>query len=92
MKERERRRPGQREKQAPCGEPDARLDPRTPRSYPEPKADVQPLSHLGAPVVYLLIKILISSDESKAVLLRINFIKSHNFPTLSSVSHLVNDT
>ena len=25
------------------------LDPRTPRSQPEPKADAQPLSHPGAP-------------------------------------------
>ena len=33
--------------QAPRGEPDVGLDPRTPGSCPEPKADVQPLSHLG---------------------------------------------
>ena len=33
------------------GEPDAGLDPRTPRSHPEPKADAQPLSHPGAPGV-----------------------------------------
>ena len=39
----------QREKQAPSGEPDVRLDLRTPGSRPEPKADAQPLSHLGAP-------------------------------------------
>ena len=32
----------QREKQAPLREPDAGLDPRTPRSHPEPKADAQP--------------------------------------------------
>ena len=37
----------QREKQAPCGEPDAGLDPRTPGSHPEPKADTQLLSHPG---------------------------------------------
>ena len=35
----------EREKQAPCGEPDAGLDPRTLGSWPEPKADAQPLSH-----------------------------------------------
>ena len=29
----------QREKQAPCGEPDAGLDPRTLGSQPEPKPD-----------------------------------------------------
>ena len=39
----------QREKQAPPGEPDAGLDPRTPGSQPEPKADAQTLSHPGAP-------------------------------------------
>ena len=40
----------QREKQAPCREPDAGLDPRSPGSCPGPKADTQPLSHLGAPI------------------------------------------
>ena len=39
----------QKEKQAPCGEPEVRLDPRSPGSRPEPKADSQPLSHLGIP-------------------------------------------
>ena len=38
----------QREKQAPCEEPNVGLDPRTPGSRPEPKADAQPLSHPGA--------------------------------------------
>ena len=44
---RERQTHRQREKQAPCRKPDVGLDPRTPESCPEPKADVQPLSHLG---------------------------------------------
>ena len=35
--------------QAPGREPDARLDPRTPGSHPEPKADTQLLSHPGVP-------------------------------------------
>ena len=35
----------QREKQAPCKEPDMGLNPRIMRSHPEPKADAQPLSH-----------------------------------------------
>ena len=48
-RERETQRHRQREKHAPCGETDAGLDPRTPRSWPEPKADAQPLSHPGAP-------------------------------------------
>ena len=44
----------QRGKQASCGEPNVGLDPRTPGSRPEPKADVQPLSHPGAPKPRLL--------------------------------------
>ena len=39
----------QREKEVPCREPDMGLDPETPGSHPEPKADVQPLSHPGVP-------------------------------------------
>ena len=39
----------QREKQAPCREPNAGLDPRIPGSHPEPKADAQPLSPPGVP-------------------------------------------
>ena len=38
---------GQREKQAPHREPDERVNPGTPESCPEPKADAQPLSHPG---------------------------------------------
>ena len=49
MRDTERQRHRQKEKQSPCGEPDARLDPRTLRSWPEPEAGVQPLSHPGAP-------------------------------------------
>ena len=45
-RERQRHRP--REKQAPSGDPDVGLDPRTPGSQPELKADTQPLSHPGA--------------------------------------------
>ena len=37
-RERERQRHRQREKQAPCREPDTRLNPGTPGSRPEPKA------------------------------------------------------
>ena len=37
------------EKQAPSGEPDAELDPRTPGLQPEPKADAQPLKHPDIP-------------------------------------------
>ena len=48
MRDRERQRHRQREKQAPREEPDVGLDPRTPGSQPEPKADAQLLSHPGA--------------------------------------------
>ena len=40
-RDREGQRHRQREKQAPCREPDAGLDPGTPRSHPESKADAQ---------------------------------------------------
>ena len=51
MTDRDRQRHRQREKQAPCREPDMGLNPRTPGSHPEPKADAQPLSHSGVPLV-----------------------------------------
>ena len=38
----------QREKQAPCREPNVGLDSRPLGSQPESKADAQPLSHSGA--------------------------------------------
>ena len=41
----------EREKQAPRREPDMRLDPGTPGSCPGPKADAQPLSHPGCPII-----------------------------------------
>ena len=46
---RERQRHRQREKQVPRREPDVGLDPRTPGSRRELKADAQPLSHPGVP-------------------------------------------
>ena len=49
MRDTERQRHRQREKQALCGEADTRLDPRTPGSHLEPRADEQPLSHPDAP-------------------------------------------
>ena len=48
MRDTQREAETQGEKQAPCGEPDAGLDPRTPGSHPEQKAVPQPLSHPGA--------------------------------------------
>ena len=46
-RERERQRHRQTEKQAPCREPNAGLDPKTPRITPRPKAGAQTLSHPG---------------------------------------------
>ena len=47
--EREGQRHRQREKQAPCRDPDVGLDPGTPGSCPEPKAGTKLLSHPGIP-------------------------------------------
>ena len=56
MRDTERQRRRQREKQAPYREPDAGLHPRTPGSCPEPKVDTQPRSHPGIPIPsYILI-------------------------------------
>ena len=49
--EKERLRHRQREKQAPCREPNVGLDPRTLGSHPELKADAQLLRHPGIPGV-----------------------------------------
>ena len=48
----------QMEKLAPHTEPNTRLNPRTPGSLPEQKADAQPLSHPGIPVIYIFKNIL----------------------------------
>ena len=48
IRDTERQRRRQKEKQAPCREPNARLDPSILVSQLEPKADTQPLSHPGA--------------------------------------------
>ena len=53
MRDTERQRHRQREKQALCREPDAELDPRTLGSQPELKAATQPLSHPHAPILFL---------------------------------------
>ena len=47
MRDIERQRHRQREKQAPHRKSDSELNPRTPGSQPESKADAQPLSHPG---------------------------------------------
>ena len=40
-------------------EPDAGLDPETPGSHPEPKADAQPWSHPGVPTFPLFKNLII---------------------------------
>ena len=49
MRDTERQRHRQREKQAPCREPNVGLDPRTPGSHPGLEADAQLLSPPGVP-------------------------------------------
>ena len=58
MRDTERDRDMLREKEAPCREPGMGLDPRTPGSCPEPKADAQPPSHSGAPNLVIIRKLL----------------------------------
>ena len=51
--QRERQRHRQREKHVPCREPEVGLDPRTPESRPEPKADAQPLNYPDVPYIVI---------------------------------------
>ena len=48
--QRERQRHMQREKQAPCRDPNVGLDPGSLGSYPRQKAGAKPLSHPGCPI------------------------------------------
>ena len=57
MRYRQWQRHKQREKQAPCREPNVGLDPRTLGSRPGPKAETQPLNRPGAPNSFILIRI-----------------------------------
>ena len=51
-----RQRHRQRKKQAPCGDPDVGLDPRSPGSGPGAEGSAKPLSHPGCPMTGFLIK------------------------------------
>ena len=55
-RERERQRQAVGEKQSPCLEPAAGLDPRTPGSHPRPKAGAELLSHPGIPIFFFFFK------------------------------------
>ena len=63
-RERQRHTGRERQKQAPCREPDAGLDPGTPGSHPGPKAGTKPLSHPGIPLPVGLIEQMDKSFES----------------------------
>ena len=78
-RERERQRHTQREKQAPCREPNVGLDPETPRSCPEPKAGTKPLRHPRIPTDRLSIRILTAPPGTK-------YSKTTNSLTLSLLS------
>ena len=66
--------------QAPCREPDAALDPRTPGSCPGPKADAQPLSHPGVPnsriLSFMLSTLIVSSLCISLYILNLDIITS----------------
>ena len=49
MRDTQREAETQEEKQAPCREPNAGLDPRTPESRLGPKAGTKPLGQAGIP-------------------------------------------
>ena len=61
--ERGRQKHRQREKQAPYTEPNVGLDPGTPGSRPESKADTQLLSHPGVPSLCFLILLIMSERK-----------------------------
>ncbi|XP_077727746.1 DNA repair protein RAD52 homolog isoform X3 [Canis aureus] len=70
LRHRERQRHRRREKQAPCQEPNAVLDPGTSGSCPGPKAGAKPLSHPGlsnsADPISMLSQLPIEVDLTKA--------------------------
>ena len=59
----ERQRHRQRERQAPCREPDAGTQSQNSASCPEPKADTQPLSHPGISVDFSISKLYLSPSQ-----------------------------
>ena len=62
-RERGRQTHKQKEKQAPCREPDVGLDPGTPGSHPGGKACAKPLSHPGIPDTRLCCKSPIDGSQ-----------------------------
>ena len=64
---RERQRHRQREKQAPCREPDVGLDPRSPGSRPGLKAGAKPLRHPGIPAPNIFNQLSVSKKQHTAL-------------------------
>ena len=78
-------------KEAPCSKPDVGLDPGTPGSQPEPKADAQPLSHPGAPLTFLYNSPLDGFFYFSSCPLSVSFQKckeDQSFVCLNSLSNL----
>ena len=72
----ERWRHRQKEKQTPCREPGVGLDPKTPGSRSEPKADTQPLSHPGYPSWVAFIKFVFLPKKKNSSLVASSFIST----------------
>ena len=63
MRDTERGRDRQRERQAPCRESDVGLDPGTPGPCPGPKAGTKPLSHPGIPSCFFFLRFYLFIHE-----------------------------
>ena len=92
---RETKREGQKhrqreEKQTPCREPKVGLDPRTPGSRPELKADAQPLSHPSIPghmsLNATIFPNLFLMQKRKKCCSPLNWIKNFNCPAQCSAT------
>ena len=67
MRDTERGRLSQREKQAPCGKPDVGLDPGTAEPGPGLKAGSKLLSHPGCPISDFFLKVVVGRSLCKEV-------------------------
>ena len=91
MRDREKQRHRQREKQALYRKPDAGLDPRTPGPWPEPKVHTQPLSHPGAPTDSFPIRMMSSSTSTNTNIFNFTFVIMSSFKYFYSDWHLFLD-
>ena len=75
----------ERERQAPQREPNVGLDPRTPASRPEAKADAQPLSYPGVPIIMLLNRFPFPLSAQEPFLFKVATLNaSHQHVSISS--------